>query len=314
MPRMPRQKSSEAIYHIICRSFSEVLLFRDNEDKDTYLKILRAYTKKYKCSVYAYCLLDNHLHIFLDPKGYDISSLMHGINTSYVIYYNKKYKRHGHLLQDRFHSRIVDSDRYCVVLSAYIHNNAKDIEGYRGREEEYPYSSYGIYLGIRKDTHKLIDTSFIQSLFGIKNRRSFARRYKEFVSRRVDMDQIDKNDPCDEVELTENTCGMERRVIFREMKPARVIEYIAARLKKPVSIILNTSKKREYKKQHEYKAFTAYVLRVLCGMKYNQICDNLSNTTMSECINLCSKGYKLVESQEASYAAIFDELAWFSAG
>lgn len=303
MPRMPRQKSCEAMYHIICRSFSEVLLFRENDDKDKYLKILKTYTKKYKCSVYGYCLMDNHLHIFLDPKGYDISSLMHGVNTSYVIYYNKKYKRYGHLLQERFHSRIVDSERYSLVLSAYIHNNAKDIEGYRGREEEYPYSSYGIYLGIRKDTYKLIDTGFIQRLFGIKNRRSFAKRYKEFVSRRVDMEKVDEDDPCDDIGFTENVNNGERKVIAREMKPARVIEYIAARLKKPVSNILNKSQK-----QREYRAFTAYVLRVLCGMKYNQICENLLKITVSGCSNLCSKGYELVESHSSLYAAIFNEL------
>ena len=304
MPRMPRQKNSEAIYHIMCRSFSEVLLFREDKDKDKYLNLLKRYTKQYKCSVYGYCLMDNHLHIYLDPKGYDISSLMHSINTSYVIYYNKKYNRHGHLLQERFHSMIVDSDRYSLVLSAYIHNNAKNIEGYRGREEEYPYSSYGIYLGIRKDTYKLIDMSFIRSLFGIKNKRSFAKRYKEFVSRRIDMEKVDPDDPCDDIGITNNnTYNSERRVIVREMKPVDVIEYIAAKLKKPVSSIIHVNRK-----QNEQRAFTAYVLRVLCGMRYRQICESIVNITISGCSRLCSKGYELVEGSESAYAVIFEEL------
>lgn len=303
MPRMPRSKNSEAIYHIMCRSISEVLLFREDNDKEQYLKLIKKYTKKYRCSVYGYCLMDNHLHIFLDPKGYDISSLMHSINTSYVIYYNKKYDRHGHLLQERFQSRIVDSDRYCLALSAYIHNNAKDIEGYRGREEEYPYSSYGIYLGIRKDTYRLIDMSFIKNLFGIKNKLSFARRYKEFVSRRNDVEVIDKNDPCDDISLSENTSSNERRVIIREMKPSSVMEYIAIRLKKSVSSVAHANTR-----QKEHRAFAAYVLRVLCGMRYKEICEKLFNITISGCSNLCSRGYELVERQGSVYASIFDEL------
>jgi REP element-mobilizing transposase RayT len=69
MPRRPREKDSIAIYHIICRSISETLLSRDDEDKDYYLRLLKMYSSKYKCSVYAYCLMDNHLHIHLDQEA-----------------------------------------------------------------------------------------------------------------------------------------------------------------------------------------------------------------------------------------------------
>ena len=177
MPRKSREKHNRAIYHIMCRSISEILLFRDNDDKFYYLSLLKKNTDKYKCSIYAYCLMDNHLHLHLDPKGYDISKFMHSINTAYVLYYNKKYKRHGHVLQERFQSRILDSDRYNLAVSAYIHNNPKNIEVYTGREEEYKYSSYGIYLGLRKDEHKLVDINFIKSLTGISNKRKFTEIY-----------------------------------------------------------------------------------------------------------------------------------------
>jgi putative transposase len=73
LPRKAREKHSEAIYHIMCRSVSEILLFRDNDDRDYYLKLLKRYADKYRCSVYAYCLMSTHLHIHFDPKGYDIS-------------------------------------------------------------------------------------------------------------------------------------------------------------------------------------------------------------------------------------------------
>ena len=303
MPRKAREKHSEAQYHVMCRSISEVGLFRENADMDHYLSLVRIYTRKYKCVVYAYCLMSNHVHIHIDPRGYDISSLMHSINTAYVIYYNRKYDRHGHLFQGRYLSRIVDSDRYCLVLSAYIHNNPKDVGGYRGREEEYPYSSYGIYLGIRKDTHKLIDKSLIQGIFGIKNKKSFIRRYKEFVSRRSDMEEVDPDDSCEEIFNTKNEYDSGRKVIIRDMKPAKVMAYIAAKLKKSVESIISTDRR-----QSEYRAFTAYVLRVLCGMRYRQICENIYNVTVSGCSELCSRGFELTESKGSMYSAIFNEL------
>lgn len=303
MPRKAREKHSEAQYHVMCRSISELKLFREDADKDHYLRLVSIYTRKYRCAVYAYCLMDNHVHIHLDPRGYDISSLMHSINTAYVIYYNRKYDRHGHLFQGRFLSVIVDSDRYCLVLSAYIHNNPKDVEGYRGREEEYPYSSYGIYLGIRKDTYKLIDRSFIQGIFGIRNKKSFIRRYREFVSRRSDMEFVDADDPCEEIFRTKNEYDSGRKVIIRDMKPAKVMAYIAMKLKKPVGSIISTDRR-----QSEYRAFAAYVLRVLCGLRYRQICENIFNITISGCSGLCRKGFELTEREGSQYAAIFNEL------
>ena len=303
MPRKAREKHSEAQYHVMCRSISELKLFREDADKDYYLRLVSIYTRKYRCAVYAYCLMDNHVHIHLDPRGYDISSLMHSINTAYVIYYNRKYDRYGHLFQGRFLSVIVDSDRYCLALSAYIHNNPKDVEGYRGREEEYPYSSYGIYLGIRKDTYKLIDKSFIQGIFGIRNKKSFIRRYKEFVSRRSYMEAVDPEDPCEEIFNTRNEYDSGRKVIIRDMKPAKVMAYIAMKLKKSVESIVSTDRR-----QIEYRAFTAYVLRVLCGLRYRQICENIFNITVSGCYGLCRKGFELTEKEGSQYAAIFNEL------
>lgn len=71
MGRKAREKYPEAIFHIMCRSESEFLLFRDDDDKDYYLGLLKRYTERYKCSVYAYCLMDNHMHLHFDPKGFD---------------------------------------------------------------------------------------------------------------------------------------------------------------------------------------------------------------------------------------------------
>ena len=304
MPRKAREKHNEAIYHIMCRSESEFLLFRDNADKKYYLGLLKKNVDKYKCRIYAYCLMDSHLHIHLDPRGYDVSKFMHSINTSYVLYYNKKYNRHGHVFQERFQSRILDSDGYNLAVSAYIHNNPKDMEGYAGREEEYKYSSYGIYLGLRKDEYKLVDMSFIQSLIGINNRRKFAEKYYHILTGQREIRSL-KEFNFELLEEVGNEYISGRKTIIREIAPSKVISYILNKLKVPAKSILASQRKQ---KLYEYRAFTAYVLRVLCGLGYKQICEAIYNITISGCSRLCNRGYELSNKDELLYGSIFDEL------
>lgn len=303
MPRKARPKNVEGIYHVMCRSVAEFLLFRDDEDKSYYLGLLKRYTDKYKCSIYAYCLMDNHLHLHFDPKGFDISKFMHCTNVAYVRYYNKKYKRYGPVFQDRFESRILDSDEYNLTVSAYIHNNPKDIEGYAGNEENYPFSSYGIYLGIRKDILGLVDMSFMMGLFNLRNRTKFIQRYKEFVGHHRDIGTLSEK-TSKLSSAVENEYQSGRKVIQRDKQPSKIISFISDRLMDNTSAGLMTKSK---KRHMDYRAMCAYAMRVLCGLDYRSICGHMYNITVSACSNLCTKGYELVKNN-SDYNRIFNEL------
>jgi REP element-mobilizing transposase RayT len=308
MPRMARQKRPEAIYHIICRSLSEANLFRDDDDKNEYLKILKTQIGKYKCKIYAYCLMDTHFHMHFDPKGFDVSTFMHSVNSSYVKYYNRKHARHGPLFQDRFESRIIDNDRYALTVSAYIHNNVKDIKDYAGKEHMYPYSSYGIYLGIRKDTLGLIDMSFIRSLFGNTDRRTFIRQYGEFVTRRRGAEHTDDTD-VNVSNMVEHEYQSGRNIIFRDKLPSQVVSYISDRI---VGNCKSGTPISTYRNK-DHMAFCVYSLRVLCGLRYKEICQHIYNITISGCAILFNRGYRLA-SINKEYATVFDQLITLKAG
>ncbi len=304
MPRKAREKNPYAIYHIMCRSISELLLFNCNSDKDYYLSLLKRYLKKYRCSLLAFCLMDNHVHLHIDPKGFDISTFMHSVNTAYVHYYNKLYKRHGHLFQDRFESRILATDEYNLAVSAYIHNNPRNIEGYTGCEETFEYSSYGIYLGIMPDRYELIETHFIWELFGIVCTENFIKRYREFVKSR--RDNSDKNNiPAISPLNAKYEYNSGRHVLIREKPINEVISYIANKLKIPQYAGLKTKARRHLT---DYRAFTAYALRVLCNLSYKEICSHMYNITISSCSRLCSHGYELVNNNSI-HSQLFSELA-----
>ncbi|RCX07077.1 REP element-mobilizing transposase RayT, partial [Anaerobacterium chartisolvens] len=225
MPRAARKKSEECMYHVMSRSISEIDLFQCDEDKDYYLALLKRYKDKYYCRIYAYALMDNHVHIYINPCGYDISLFMRCLNNAYVAYFNRKYNRHGHLYQGRFASSIVDSDTYSLTLSAYIHNNPKDLPEYAGREELYRYSSYGIYTGLRKDLEEVIDVSFILAHFG-RDKKAAREKYRAFTESMKEtgiMKEVDNNILR---AYTENVYNSEKSYIVRNRMPEEIIQRI----------------------------------------------------------------------------------------
>lgn len=180
MPRSARKKSEKYMYHFMSRSISEIDLFKNDDDKNHYLRLLKNYKDKFQCRIYAYCLMTNHVHVFIDTQGFDISKFMLCLNTAYVCYFNKKYKRHGHLFQGRFTSTVINNDLRALRLSAYIHNNPKDIITYSEKEDVYPYSSYRIYIGKGKDKLDILDTKYILFLFNI-NVSIAMKQYRNYV-------------------------------------------------------------------------------------------------------------------------------------
>jgi putative transposase len=303
MPRIARIKAPEYIYHVMCRSISELLLFRDADDKNYYLDLLKKNKERYCCKVYAYCLLDNHIHLHLDPQGFDLSKFMHSVNVAYVIYYNRKYKRHGHILQGRFESRVISSDSYNLAVSAYIHNNPKDIEGYWDKVQEYPFSSMGFYSGEKKDYRNLVDTSFVLSLMNVTDTDTAVKKYMEFVGRHLDTGNVKSIMRCI-AQNHNNITHDERKVIIREAKPGQVAELIVKHLKLPSADFLQLRYRRSAGKA---RAFLVFVQRSLCGFSYKKICENIGNMSMAGLSRLCGEGFRLFM-EDKGYRVLFQEI------
>jgi REP element-mobilizing transposase RayT len=61
---------------------------------------------------YAWSFLSNHAHFLFRSGPQGIASLMRRLLTGYAIYFNRRYKRHGQLFQNRYKSVICQEDRY----------------------------------------------------------------------------------------------------------------------------------------------------------------------------------------------------------
>jgi len=84
MPRVVRTKSSSGIYHIITRGINQQNIFSSDDDYERFLNTLIRYSRKSNCEIYAYCLMDNHLHLLLREGQESIATTMKKIGTSYV--------------------------------------------------------------------------------------------------------------------------------------------------------------------------------------------------------------------------------------
>ena len=182
MARPLRINYPGAFYHITSRGNERKAVFKSKRDREKFLEYLESATLRYDAVIHAYCLLDNHYHILLETPSGNLPQIMRHINGAYTTYFNVKRKRSGHLFQGRYKSILVDIDEYAKELSRYIHLNpvrAKIVED----PEEYKWSSYQDYIGLRKPPEWLA-RNFILGYFG-KKIPAAQRGYKKFVIRLI---------------------------------------------------------------------------------------------------------------------------------
>ncbi len=162
MSRNKRKRSETGIYHVMQRGNERKNVFQDDEDKSRYLETIRQIKQEQRFSLHAYCLMDNHIHLMIKEGTEEIGKIMKRIAVSYAFYYNQKYKRVGHLFQDRFKSENVESDGYILSLARYIHQNPVKA-GLTETPSKYRWSSYNEYLS--ESRSDILDSEFVIGLF-----------------------------------------------------------------------------------------------------------------------------------------------------
>jgi putative transposase len=289
VPRANRVKNFDFIYHVMVRSISDVPLYRDDYDKDRYMFYIQKYQKKLGFKIYAYCLMTTHGHLIIDANGADISKVMHGINQCYAQYFNYRHKRHGHVFQDRFKSKVVSSENYLFSLSAYIHNNPTDIEGYGKCPENFKYSTLGVYLGLTNDHFEIVDEDFIMGFFSGDVRKARESYYK-FV---MICDNENKKAQCD-FKDEKSQYRSERTVLVRDFKPEEVMDFIQR-----YTNVEQKSLKHRYKREaKESRALCVFLIRYYCDFTFKQICESIGRLTLSRISELSEIGLELIEKDE----------------
>ncbi len=172
-----KQYVEDGFYHVYNRGVEKRIIFIDDQDYRVFLHLLKFYLSPFlkennnqhpltvltgfnpvrlrplqslnnDVELLAYCLMPNHFHLLIKQLSIDgMTKLMRRLITTYSMYFNRRYKRVGHLFQGTFKAALIQEDSYLLHLSRYIHINPKELSDKGLNPVNYLYSSYGYYLG-----------------------------------------------------------------------------------------------------------------------------------------------------------------------
>ena len=135
MPRMPRVNVEGALYYITSRGDNNQAIFKDNEDFQVYIDLLKKYKEQQGFKLFAYVFHPTHLHLLIElVEGVTISQIMHDLNSSYIKYFNKKYDRTGHLFTERYLCVLIEKMPWLAKVIVCMH------------AQENLFSSYNLYV------------------------------------------------------------------------------------------------------------------------------------------------------------------------
>lgn len=209
MPIRKTQFVNEEYYHVIIRSVGDTQVFLNEDDyfrgifsiyefnnsSSTTIWLRRIQRKKEKLievsgisiaqadrerfvDVLAFAIMPNHIHLLVKQlKDNGISNFMKKIGGGYANYFNKKYKRKGHLFCT-FQSVHIAGDSQFRNVFSYIHcnpisliepgfkeNRVKDPKKAIEFLNNYKWSSYRDYIGV-KGFPSMTQRDFILEMFG----------------------------------------------------------------------------------------------------------------------------------------------------
>ena len=217
MPRRARKKSKSGVYHIMLRGIDRQHIFEDEEDKERLWETLREYKGKSGYEIYGYCFMDNHVHLLMKFDSEDIGQSLKRIAVSYAYYFNTKYKRTGHLFQDRFRSEAVENDAYLLSVLRYIHRNPV-VEGMCKNPEDFIWSSYRDYMRSEKIHGLLTDTKLVMGMIGMKEFKRYTDNPEDDKTRMLEPEKPrEMLTDADVKQLLKRYSGCSNSYDFREL-------------------------------------------------------------------------------------------------
>ncbi len=142
MARLPRFVIPDQPQHVIVRGNNRAEIFCADADYSFYLEKLKSACDKHGCSVHAYVLMTNHVHLLITPHlEQSLGKAMQMLGRYYVQYYNNCYRRTGTLWEGRYKATLIDSETYLLTCMRYIELNPVRA-GMVIDPSDYPWSSF----------------------------------------------------------------------------------------------------------------------------------------------------------------------------
>ncbi len=165
-------------YHLSTRGNNRRAIFDDDIDRECFLGQLNRVTAKYRWTLLAYCLMDNHYHLIVQLGDLGMSQGMCQLNGGYARMYNKRHRRTNHLFGRRYWDALMATDEHLLECCRYVVLNPVRA-GICELPAEWSWSSYAATIG-RVFAPSFLSVDELLPLFG--RRPDVAREaYKRFV-------------------------------------------------------------------------------------------------------------------------------------
>jgi REP element-mobilizing transposase RayT len=184
MSRGPRVDFTGAVHHVYARGIEKRPIYLDDADRKSFLDRIGKNLPKWGMRCLAWSLMPNHFHLLLQSDNGHLPSFMHCLLTGYSMRFNERYRRVGHLFQNRYKSPVVCKDGYFRDVVRYIHLNPVRSEIVRSipELEEYPWTGHRHI--IKGGPPSWQDTGLLQTEFDDpRDVTGWVRRYREYIEK-----------------------------------------------------------------------------------------------------------------------------------
>ena len=184
MPRKARIDAPGALHHVIIRGIERRKIFRSDYNRKNFLKRLQKLIPETQTDCFAWALIPDHVHLLLRTGLIPISVLMSRLLTGYAGWFNRKYRRHGQLFQNRYKSILCQEDPYLKELVRYIHLNplragiVQDIQ----ELDTYPFCGHSALMNKTEQTWQNVD--YVYGMFS-EQKRLAPKKYRVFIGKGI---------------------------------------------------------------------------------------------------------------------------------
>ena len=180
MARQPRLDAPGTLHHVMGRGIAGTKIFRKDTDREDFLYRVGRLCLEGCLEVYAWSLMENHFHLLLRTGHSSLSKSMRRLLTGYVINFNRRHRRYGHLFQNRYKSIVCEDDPYLLELTRYIHLNpvrAGIVQDMKSLSD-YPWTGHSVLM--ERVKREWQDKSAVLAYFG-KRKKAARDKYEAFV-------------------------------------------------------------------------------------------------------------------------------------